>query len=196
MVDREQYKKILLQKKQQILEEGGGVGQPRLAPFRDEVTDLSLADNHPADLGSEDYERGKDLALQEQRLSQLRRIEEALNRIEEGSYGTCLRCGREIPPERLEVAPEAPYCLACQGFEERRMGASRRPVEEGLLSPPFAQDGLPGDPGPDQEDIWQGVARFNKRPRIYTDGLEDEETGIVEETDKSSDGRRPDQSTD
>jgi len=187
MVDREKYKKILLQKKQQILARGGGAGQPRLAPLRDEVTDLSLADNHPADLGSENFERSKDLALQEQQLTHLRRIEEALGRIEAGRYGICLRCGREIPEGRLEVAPEAPLCEVCQGLEEQRMRGSGRPVEEGLLLPPFAQDGLPGDPGPDQEDIWQGVARFNKRSRIYTDGLEDEETGIVEEVDKETD---------
>ncbi len=196
MADQRQYKRALLQKKQQILSRGGGAGRPRLSPFRDTVTDLSLADNHPADLGTENFERGKDLALREQQLTHLRRIEEALNRIENGRYGICLRCGREIPPERLNVSPEAPLCVDCQEFEERRLRDSLRPVEERLLLPPFSRGGSTGDPGIDQEDIWQGVARFNKRRHIYTDGLEDEETGIVQQVDKTTNRQHRDQSTD
>ncbi len=196
MVEPEPYKKILLRKKQEIIGQGEPVGRPGMGSFRDSVTDLSFADNHPADLGSENYERGKDLALQEQQLTQLRRIEEALDRIESGRYGFCRRCGREIPPERLKVIPETPLCVDCQGFEERRLRGSGRPVEEGVLYPPYAQDGPAGDPGIDQEDIWQGVARFNKRPRIYTDGVEDEETGIVQEVDRESNRRHKDQSSD
>ncbi|VFU19112.1 conserved hypothetical protein [anaerobic digester metagenome] len=196
MVNQERYKKILLQKRQRILNRGSGTGQTGLAPFRDNVTDLSLVDNHPADLGSENFERGKDLALQEQQLSHLRQIEEALGRIEAGRYGICLRCGQEIPPERLKAIPEAPLCVACQEFEERRTKGSSRPVEEGLLFPPFAQDGPPADPGMDQEDFWQEVARHNKRRRMFEDGLEDEETGLVEGVDQVTNRQHRDQSTD
>ncbi|NMA92045.1 MAG: hypothetical protein GX973_02840 [Firmicutes bacterium] len=160
MAHWERHKEILLKKREEILARAGA---GRLSPLRDQVTDLSLIDNHPADLGSETFERGKDLALQEQELGHLREIEEALERIEGGRYGLCLRCGQKIEPERLKVVPEAPLCVDCQGFEERRLKGSSRPVEEGLLLPPFVQDGPPGDPGMDQEDFWQEVARYNKR---------------------------------
>ncbi|WP_328786323.1 MULTISPECIES: TraR/DksA family transcriptional regulator [unclassified Streptomyces] len=44
----------------------------------------------------------------------LKEIEEAFTRIEEGSYGTCLKCSRPVPAERLEILPYTRYCVACQ----------------------------------------------------------------------------------
>ncbi len=46
-------------------------------------------------------------------MAELRQIEAALKRIEDGEYGICLRCGDEIAPERLEVVPQAPLCADC-----------------------------------------------------------------------------------
>lgn len=152
--------------------------------MRESVTDLSFADNHPADLGSENYERSKDLSLREHSYSRLRLIDEALARIDTGTYGVCLRCGQTISPARLEAIPEAPFCLSCREYEEQSIvDLNRRPVEEELLRPPFARSELFGDPGFDSEDFWQEVARHNKRPRIFEDALEDEETGLVEDVD-------------
>ncbi|HHX86574.1 MAG TPA: transcriptional regulator [Firmicutes bacterium] len=196
MTNWDRNKKALLQKRYRILNQAGGVRQSGLSSFRESITDLSLVDNHPADLGSENFERGKDLALQEQQLSHLRQIEEALARIDAGRYGICLRCGQKIPPARLKVIPEAPLCVGCQDFEERRLKGSGRPVEEEMLLPPFAQDGLPGDPGMDQEDFWQEVARHNKRRRMFEDGLEDEETGLVEGVDQLTNRQHRDQTAD
>ncbi len=44
----------------------------------------------------------------------LKEIEEAFTRIEDGSYGTCLKCSRPVPAERLEILPYTRYCVACQ----------------------------------------------------------------------------------
>lgn len=176
---------------------GGKNERDRLVSFRDSVTDLSFADNHPADLGSENFERSKDLALHEQYLSRLRLVEEALSRIDAGSYGICPRCGASIEEERLEVLPEAALCLPCQSYEEQEMlDPDRRPVEEERLLPPFAQKIVFGDPGFDPEDFWQEVARHNKRPQIFEDALEDEETGLVEGTDSLTNQDLRDQLTD
>jgi DnaK suppressor protein len=41
-------------------------------------------------------------------------IDAALGRLADGSYGTCVRCGRDIPAERLEFRPSAAGCVACQ----------------------------------------------------------------------------------
>ena len=60
------------------------------------------------------------------------------------------------------------------------MDRSPRPQEEGGLLPPFARRNVAGDPGFDEEDFWQEAARHNKRPNIYEDMLEDENTGLVE----------------
>ncbi|MDI9457216.1 MAG: TraR/DksA C4-type zinc finger protein, partial [Bacillota bacterium] len=118
------------------------LGEPpfrgRGVSMRESVTDLSFADNHPADLGTENFERSKDLSLRELRFSQLRQVEEALARIDAGTYGICLRCGEMISAARLEAVPEAPLCLPCREYEERAaIDTGRRPVEEELLSHPF-----------------------------------------------------------
>ena len=47
--------------------------------------------------------------------SQLARVRAALVRIADGTYGTCARCGLEIPPERLEFMPETAHCVQCHG---------------------------------------------------------------------------------
>ncbi|MET7274451.1 MULTISPECIES: TraR/DksA C4-type zinc finger protein [Streptomyces] len=44
----------------------------------------------------------------------LKEIEEAFARVENGSYGTCLGCGKPVPGERLEILPYTRYCVACQ----------------------------------------------------------------------------------
>ena len=44
----------------------------------------------------------------------LREVHEALRRMDDGSYGVCLRCEEPIPPRRLEAVPWAAYCVACQ----------------------------------------------------------------------------------
>lgn len=49
----------------------------------------------------------------------LKMIEEAEERMEEGSYGDCINCGRPVEPKRLEAVPWTRYCIACQELEEQ-----------------------------------------------------------------------------
>ncbi|MCK2033457.1 MULTISPECIES: TraR/DksA C4-type zinc finger protein [Microbacterium] len=53
--------------------------------------------------------------LAEAAQAELRQVDEALMRMDAGTYGICAHCGRPIPPERLEVRPFAEYCVACAG---------------------------------------------------------------------------------
>jgi DnaK suppressor protein len=46
-------------------------------------------------------------------------IQEALQRIEEGEYGQCVHCGKEVQPKRLEAVPWARHCITCQDLQER-----------------------------------------------------------------------------
>lgn len=121
------------------------------------VGELSSYDNHPADLGTETFEREKDLGL----LGNLRllqgRVREALDRLEQGSYGHCLSCGQPIAPERLKAVPWTEHCLDCQEEEEAAHPNRPRPLEEtsALLSHPadlqswweVADWGTSSDPG-------------------------------------------------
>lgn len=91
------------------LEQNDGFGlADNLAP--EATGELSRYDNHPADLGTEQFEREKDLALAEQARRQLQEIEDALQVMDEGRYGLCQRCGAPIPYERLEAMPASLYC--------------------------------------------------------------------------------------
>lgn len=132
--------------------------------MRESLAEHALVDNHPADIGSEMFERGKDLALKEAAHLRLAKIDRALERIERGEYGICIRCGREIPFFRLEAEPAAEYCLACQVEVEAEEISTNRPVEENFLYPGFGRtflDGAKDAPvGYDGEDAWQDVARY------------------------------------
>ncbi|HXF97892.1 MAG TPA: TraR/DksA C4-type zinc finger protein [Gaiellaceae bacterium] len=87
----------------------------------DETGDLATGPgDHLADTASETYLRELDESLEEQAELLLSEIEDALRRIDEGSYGVCAACGRPIAPERLEAVPWAKLCLEDKRAEERR----------------------------------------------------------------------------
>jgi RNA polymerase-binding transcription factor DksA len=72
---------------------------------------LSDVPTHPADLGTDAYEEEIDLSLLETKDQILLEINDALERIEHGTFGRCEECGREIPRVRLEALPYARYCI-------------------------------------------------------------------------------------
>jgi len=81
--------------------------------------ELTLTDQHPADAATETVQRELDLTQQRRAEARLARIDAALARVKDGTYGTCAACGKPIPPERLEIIPETPYCVADAAKEER-----------------------------------------------------------------------------
>jgi DnaK suppressor protein len=90
----------------------------------DALSELSLGDQHPADLGTEMFEREKDMSILDRVGTALTDVERALKRLEEGAYGACEACGRDIPPARLEIKPEARFCVDDQARAEREARAS------------------------------------------------------------------------
>lgn len=67
-----------------------------------------------ADSGQSTAEKVRLLSIAEGLLEIVHEIDDALERMDEGTYGTCERCGTEIPPERLEARPYARECIACK----------------------------------------------------------------------------------
>jgi DnaK suppressor protein len=65
------------------------------------------------------FEQQRDLALRDRSIQQLELVEAALARLDDGTYGTCLRCGQPVAPARLAALPWAAYCIACQGLVDR-----------------------------------------------------------------------------
>jgi RNA polymerase-binding protein DksA len=74
---------------------------------------LSNVPLHPADLGTDTYQEELSLGLLENEDRILTEINEALVRLEQGTYGRCENCGQNIPRERLEAVPYARYCITC-----------------------------------------------------------------------------------
>lgn len=87
-----------------------------------DVSELSSVDQHPADVGSEEFEREKDLSILEQIESDLAAIDRAFARLETGDYGKCEVCGKDIGAERLEARPAATLCIEHQQQVERQGG--------------------------------------------------------------------------
>lgn len=155
---------------------------------RESSGELSGYDQHPADLGMDLFDRERDLSLREWDETRLREVDSALARIRAGTYGRCGRCGREIGADRMAAEPASELCLDCETERDGRLDPARRPVEEEVLSPPFARtrtDGK-GSPGFDGEDALQAVLRINSPDRMSDDGLFEEGDGDVEPTDAIS----------
>lgn len=81
---------------------------------------------HMGDAGSDAYERDFALSLLSQEQDSLYEINEALKRIELGTYGMCEKSGQEIPRSRLEAIPWARYTVACQAEMEKANARKNR----------------------------------------------------------------------
>lgn len=80
----------------------------------DSFTELSHADQHPADIASEVFEREKDFGILATVDAALDALDDAVRAVEAGTYGTCHACGGPIAEERLRSLPAARYCTAHQ----------------------------------------------------------------------------------
>lgn len=85
---------------------------------RDASGDLSGYSYHMADVASDDYERDFSLGRATDEQKVLYRIDEALKRIEDGTYGSCLQCLKPISKKRLTALPYTDLCIGCQKKNE------------------------------------------------------------------------------
>lgn len=156
--------------------------------YKESIAEMSSYDQHPADAGTETFERGQDHALLERNRDRMAAIEDALRRIEEGTYGYCLRCGRPIEADRLEVIPETAYCYSCRHDMEAEDAypSTGRPLEEEVLRPPWGLHSNPDHAGTDVdadqlvgydgEDTWQELEAYGPaRSPVRIDDEEDED---------------------
>lgn len=85
---------------------------------------------------SEERTRELDMILTDREKQKLKQIDDALDRIEENTYGLCEECGVKIPKGRLKVVPFAKYCVECKESIEREEKYMREEPEEGLKKAP------------------------------------------------------------
>ena len=84
--------------------------------------ELSSVDQHPADVGTETFNRERDLSILERVQAELADVEHALRRLDDGTYGFCEACAAAIPFERLEAIPHARRCVGCRDEPVRPIG--------------------------------------------------------------------------
>jgi RNA polymerase-binding protein DksA len=119
--DLQHFKDRLLAEKKRVFEEMGEIQQENLkTSIADQSGENSRYSYHLGDTASLAYGREFSMGLAERQQKYLEQIDEALQRIEEGTYGTCLVTGDPIPVERLEEVPVAKYSVRGKEILEKR----------------------------------------------------------------------------
>lgn len=146
----------LKQLKGQLLEEKESLEERVEHTEEFETTELSNYDNHPADNATDLFDQERGMALTQFKDEELDDTNAALAAIEEGTYGKCTVCGKDIPFERLEALPTA---LTCIDHADQQEDLTTRPPEEGIL----------------QSSTEQPVEKEDGRLRDYNDSFQDVE---------------------
>ena len=113
------FEQQLLQMRSELLaqvrnQRGGQIGRAEAA--------AAARDQQSDDWAKADADRDLAAALEERESAELVAIDEALQRVADGSYGLCVACGANIPTARLHANPVALRCVACQEKQENAQG--------------------------------------------------------------------------
>ncbi|GIW93269.1 MAG: transcriptional regulator [Pirellulaceae bacterium] len=119
--DLQMFKELLLAIRTRLRGDFSAMAKATLHKTRSESSgDLSSMPIHMADIGSDNFEQEFTISLLQNEGETLQLVEEALERIENGTYGVCLECDGKIPKMRLKVVPYTPYCVKCAAKLEQR----------------------------------------------------------------------------
>ncbi len=129
--DMKTIKEMLLKKREDLVLE---IARRSKASTESAVQDIGDI----LDSVSEERTRELDLILTDREKRKLSQIDDALDRIEENTYGLCEECGIKIPKARLKVLPFAKYCVECQEKNEREEKYTREESEDGIRKVPVA----------------------------------------------------------
>jgi RNA polymerase-binding transcription factor DksA len=149
----EKQRERLLALKDTLLDSMNGVAKDSLRS-RAEGSEASAFGMHQADAGSDAYDRDFALSLLSQEQDSLYEIDEALKRLESGSYGICEISGKPIPHARLEALPFTRYTVECQAELEKRnrFQRVRQPVTSLFGLNDDDSEGDDDDSSPDTKD--------------------------------------------
>ena len=129
--DMKTIKEMLLKKREDLVQEIARRSKASTESAAQDIGDI-------LDSVSEERTRELDLILTDREKRKLAQIDDALDRIEENTYGLCEECGIKIPKARLKVLPFATYCVECQEKNEREEKYTREESEEGIRKVPVA----------------------------------------------------------
>src|SRR5438046_754552 len=120
-IDTDRFRTVLLEERERVQKALANLRDDHPGSLDEEVEEIAAtSDNHLAETATATLDREIDYTLEENSGQVLTEIDAALQRIEDGTYGTCTNCGGEIAPERLEAYPWASLCIDCKRQSERR----------------------------------------------------------------------------
>jgi DnaK suppressor protein len=125
--EKRKFKAILLARRNEIL---GNMTCMEAEALRRQRSDLSILPIHMADLGTDNNEIENTLGLVDSERKLLAEVDDALQRIEDGTYGICEGTGMPIPKERLEAIPWARYCVEYASLLEKGFVKKRYSFDE------------------------------------------------------------------
>jgi RNA polymerase-binding protein DksA len=117
--DTSRFRDLLLAERSRVAAAIDNLHRENPGSLEEETGEETMFDNHLGDAATATFDRELDYSLEDGEERVLQAIDRALQRIEDGSYGTCARCGKEIPEERLEARPWAELCIEHQRELER-----------------------------------------------------------------------------
>jgi DnaK suppressor protein len=118
--DKEHFRQLIEMKIRDLLKELGYLKESSLETTLDEYSgDYSTYSFHMADQGTDAQEREKAFMFAHREGRFLNHLSRALDRIKDGTYGYCLKCGKPIPKKRLEAVPHATLCIECKSKQEQ-----------------------------------------------------------------------------
>jgi RNA polymerase-binding protein DksA len=119
-IDTDRFREALLEERGRISAALDNLHEETAGTLSEDAGEEAAYDNHLGDTASETYDRELEYTLEENSEHLLGEIDAALKRIDEGTYGICTNCSKQIPEGRLEALPWATLCIDCQRDRERR----------------------------------------------------------------------------
>lgn len=115
------FRKLILKNKEKILDEIKRISEDTLKKSqKDAAGDISGYTYHMADVASDTYDREFSLGLASNERQSLYELDDAIKKIEEGTFGICEECKSVITKTRLKAVPFARLCVKCQEKKEKR----------------------------------------------------------------------------
>ena len=119
--DLKVFKKIVLEKKEELMDDLKHISDDTLRKSQKEASgDISGYTYHMADVASDNYDREFSLGLASNERKSLYELDDALKRIEDGTFGICDGCKGIITKIRLKAVPSARLCIKCQQKREKK----------------------------------------------------------------------------
>jgi RNA polymerase-binding transcription factor DksA len=121
-----EYEDMLLEERKSVQEVIRSIDDSQKRGMKDGSGDLSSYSMHQADMGSDTDYAERSVFLLEREIDKLKKINSALGRIYDKTYGICEICGEYIQEKRLSIVPYARFCIECKSKEEKKTRRRRR----------------------------------------------------------------------